>query len=118
MINWKIINTKRADSDLCDIANYIKYNLQSPDTARKIVDAIVDNIESLNDMPDRFPLYGSEPWHHRGLRKIIVGRYIIFYIAVRGTSEVIVITIMHGSRNVDKILQSLDKKLLEYGDNN
>ena len=42
MINWKIINTKRADSDLCDIANYIKYNLQSPDTARKIVDAIVD----------------------------------------------------------------------------
>ena len=31
-------------------------------------------------MPERFPRYGKEPWHSRGLRFVEVDNYIVFYI--------------------------------------
>ena len=79
MSNWIINYTKSAYSELDAIYKYIAQDLNVPNTANKQIKRITSAIDSLEEMPLRNPLYDEEPWKSRGLRKMLVDNYIIFY---------------------------------------
>lgn len=106
-MKFDIIYSDRALNDLRNIHRYIAVELLAPDAAKNVSNKIMDEIEALDEMPNRNPLYEKEPWHSRGLRKLVVGNFVAFYLPMEEQQQVLVITIMYGKRNIAKILNDL-----------
>ena len=97
-MSYRIEYTKLAQTDLDAIYRYIAFSLLEPEVAANIYREIIKSINSLDSMPSRNPLIDSEPWKSRGLRKMIVKNYIVFYTV--GDGSVTVNRIMYGGRDV------------------
>lgn len=106
-MKFKVIYSDRALNDLRNIHRYIAVELLAPEAAKNVSDKIMTEIEALDEMPNRNPLYDKEPWHSRGLRKLIVDNFIAFYLPVEQQNQVLIVTIMYGKRNIAKILDKL-----------
>ena len=106
-MKFNVIYSDRALNDLRNIHRYIAVELLAPDAAKNVSNKIMDEIDALDEMPNRNPLYEKEPWHSRGLRKLIVGNFVAFYLPMEEQKQVLVITIMYGKRNIAKILNDL-----------
>ena len=57
-------------------------------------------------VPEKYRLYGNEPWHSRGLRVMPVDNYLVFYIPDKDTGIVTVIRVMYEGRNVENQLNN------------
>ena len=55
-------------------------------------------------MPERFPRYGKEPWHSRGLRFVAVDNYIVFYLPDVEEQVVTILRVMYSGRNIEEQL--------------
>lgn len=69
---YEIIMTPDAVADLVSLRDYIAGTLSAPETALKYIRTIRHEIGSLSDMPYRIKTVDEEPWHTRGLRRLIV----------------------------------------------
>lgn len=103
-MSWQVLYTKRANEDLQNIYRYIAEELKVPETAQKLTIKILDQIDNLNEMPKRNPLYDKEPWKSRGLRKLIIDNFIAFYLTNESQNQVIILAIMYGGRNIGKLI--------------
>ena len=104
MTKWHVDVSDPAKDDLRGIYQYIAHVLIEPVTARKQTGRIRANIRKLDQMPERFPLYDREPWASRGMRRMDVDNYSVFYIPDGKTSIVTVIRIMYARRDVPSLL--------------
>lgn len=103
---YKVQLTEEAKQDLRGIYEYIAFTLFEPETAKNIKNKIVDGLNSLSEMPGRYPIYQEEPWKSRGLRRINIGNYGGFYLVVENTVQVI--RIVYGGRDISNILKESD----------
>lgn len=104
MSEWKVVLTPEFKQKFKDIYAYIAEILLVPETAKKQVRRILDQVEKLNEMPNKFSLIEKEPWRSRGLRKLMVDNYIVFYYPNEQTKEVVVFHVFYGGRNIDELL--------------
>ncbi|WP_373483809.1 type II toxin-antitoxin system RelE/ParE family toxin [Acetobacterium sp.] len=100
-MSYAIVITEQADADLRSIFRYIADELKSRQNASGQLDRLEQSIMKLDQLPERFRIYGKEPWHSRGLRIMPVDNYSVFYIADPDKAIVTVIRVMYGSRNCD-----------------
>ncbi len=107
-MNFEIIYSDSALTDLRNIYRYIVTELLAPDAAKRISESIMSAAESLEEMPFRNPTYDKEPWKSRGLRKLIVDNFIVFYLPIEHTKQVLIVTIMYGKRNVENVLNEIE----------
>lgn len=56
-------------------------------------------------MPYRCSLYEKEHWHSRGLRKLIIDNYIVFYLPNKKTNEVIILQIFYSGSNIEDLIK-------------
>ena len=103
-MKYEVVYTKRALDDLRNIHRYIEIELLAPDAAWNVSDKIMTEIEKLDEMPERFALYEKSPWKERGLRKMNIGNFLIFYLPMKKQNQVFIVTIMYGKRDIDKVL--------------
>ena len=86
----------RAFRDLEQIGERV--SLDSPATARKLVNDLLKSCQSLNKLPERF----AKVRRFSGLRRRVHGSYLIFYdVSAR---HVDVIHILHGAMDYERIL--------------
>lgn len=104
MNKYKIQFSKDARKDLKDIYVYIKYSLQEPIIAKKLIDKIRKEIYKLEDNPIIYAIIKDEIIKKREIRKIKVNNYIVFYKVEENKSIVEIVRIMYGRRNWTKIL--------------
>jgi len=104
MTVWRVDVSDSAKDDLRGIYQYIAQVLIEPVTARKKTDRIRTAIRKLDQMPKRFPLYDREPWASRGMRRMDVGNYCVFYVPDDQTNIVTIIRIMYARRDVPNLL--------------
>ena len=90
---FNVVTSIQAEEDLRGIFEYITFELLSP-----------ENAESLDEMPERFPRYGKEPWHSRGLRFVAVDNYIVFYLPDVEEQVVTILRVMYSGRNIEEQL--------------
>lgn len=64
--------TKRAESDLDDLAN--------PQAASDFVDKLQDNIEEIRDFPESGSRVDNEFLQVENIRKKLIGNYIMYYL--------------------------------------
>ena len=106
-MNYEVRLTTQAESDLRGIFEYIAFDLQSVQNAAGQLDRLEQGIASLDQMPERFRVYGKEPWSSRNLRIMPVDNYLVFYIPNHEEQIVHVMRVMYGGRDVDRQLNQL-----------
>jgi len=103
---YEVIITDQANVDLRGIYEYITFELLSPDNAAGQLDRLEEHILGPEEFPEKYRLYGNEPWHSRGLRVMPVDNYLVFYIPDKDTGIVTVIRVMYEGRNVENQLNN------------
>ena len=103
-MSFSILYTEQAKRDVRNIYEYIAFSLCEPETAAGMYRRIIDTINSLDNMPERCPLYRDEPWHSRGLREMIVKNYIALYLVDKENRTVTVVRVLYGRRDISKQL--------------
>ena len=103
MKQYRVLITDEALNDMESIYEYIAEELLAPDTAMGQYNRIADAIETLDQMPERIKLMESEPEKTRGLRKLIVDNYAVFFIIVGDT--VIVTNVLYGASDIENRLR-------------
>ena len=97
MKSYTIEYSKEAKQDLIDIKKYIKYNLQEPSTAQKLITKIRNQINSLKSNPEIYAIIDDDIIKKLEIRKLIVDNYIVFYRMKNNDLEIV--RIMYGRRN-------------------
>lgn len=106
-MSYEVRLTAQAENDLRGIFEYIAFDLQSVQNAAGQLDRLEQSIASLDQMPERFRVYGKEPWYSRNLRIMPVDNYLVFYIPNHEERTVQVMRVMYGGRDVDRQLDQL-----------
>lgn len=106
MKRWNINVTPEFRYDIHKIFAYISGELLEPERAKNVIDCILKAVRPLSEFPLCYPLYEKEPWHGRGLRKMSVGNYIVFYLTNEASITVIVLHVFYAGRNIEKCLEA------------
>ncbi len=109
MSEWNLTVTPEASEDLRNIHSYIANELLEPVIEKRLVDKILKSVGELSSFPLIYPLYDKEPWSERGLRKMLVGNYLVFYLANEEAKSVIVLHIFYSGRDIEKCLNDTEK---------
>ena len=100
-MTYQIKITDQANQDLRGIFEYIAYEFQELQTAIGQLDRLEKEINSLNQMPERYRIYDREPWRSRNLHIMPVDNYLVFYVPDNNTQTVSVVRIFYGRRDID-----------------
>ncbi|MBR4910446.1 MAG: type II toxin-antitoxin system RelE/ParE family toxin [Clostridia bacterium] len=103
-MSYDVFYTAKARDDLEEIYEYIAFSLQEPVTAGKMYQNIIAAVHTLKTFPLRNALYENEPWRSRGLRKLPVKNFLVFYTVNEEKNAVRIIRIMYGARDLEKHL--------------
>lgn len=109
MSEWNVKLSPEFKQEVRDIYSYIANTLLVPETALKQIDRILKAVESLDEMPQRNPLYEREPWKTRGLRKLVVDNFVVFYLINEKQKDVVIFHVFYGGRNITELLEELNK---------
>lgn len=99
METYNILITRPAEEDLYRINSYISKELLEPEIAKSMISKIAKEINFLDHMPFRNALAADERLAYKGIRKVIVDNYIIFYIVTEENKTVTIIRILYSRRN-------------------
>lgn len=99
MNKYKIQFSKDARKDLIEIYSYIKYNLQEPEIANKLIKRIREEVYKLKDNPTIYAIIDDEIIKKLEIRKIRVNNYIVFYKVEENNNIVQIVRIMYAKRN-------------------
>ena len=97
MIKYNIVYSKESKQDLIGIKQYIKYNLQEPDIAQKLISKMREEIDNLKYNPEIYSIINDDLIKRLEIRKMIVNNYIVFYRVKKDNIEIV--RIMYGRRN-------------------
>lgn len=102
--------TTFAKEQVLQIGEYIRDKLLAPDAAMRTVNYLESEISKLDNMPERIVLVDYEPWHSRGVRKYVIGKYITYFIIV-SENIVRVMSVSIGKRDQKKQLEQMEEAL-------
>ena len=97
MNKYNIEYSKESKQDLIGIKQYIKYNLQEPETAQRLISKIRTEINNLKNNPEIYAIIDDELIKKLEIRKLIVDNYIVFYRIKKDNIEIV--RVMYGRRN-------------------
>ena len=89
-----------AENDIRLLRRYIADELENPSSAFRHAYAIYDAIETLDEMPGRFPLRRTEPWKSRNIHSMPVNNYNIFYMIGDTPPTVTILRVLYNRRDV------------------
>ena len=104
MGSYNIHIPPRAEKDMRGIAAHITNELGQPDTARKIITALKEGISSLREMPERYAKVADKRLAKKGIRRLIVGNYLVFFTIDEPRRAVRIIGVLYGRRDWKNIL--------------
>ena len=96
--------TEEALEDMEQIYHYISHVLLAPENAMGQYNRIADEILKLDTFPERFRIMDSEPEHSKGIRKMPVDHYFVFYV-IRG-QRVIVTNVLYSASDIENRLRN------------
>ncbi len=97
MKKYNIEYSMESKQDLIDIKRYMKYNLQEPNTAQKLIAKIKKEIDSLKDNPEMYSIIDDDIIKSFKIRKLVIDNYIVFYRI--NDENIQIVRVMYGRRN-------------------
>lgn len=102
--------TSQAEEQTQEIIYYITHELKAPDAAFHLLDILEDSIASLSHYPQRVALIDEEPWHTKGIRRLPVKNFLIYFWIDDTNMTVHVTAIIYGKRDQLRQLSQMDMK--------
>jgi toxin ParE1/3/4 len=91
-MGFKVLIAESAIADLREIVEFVAED--NPDAAIRLGEKIVSHALSLAAMPQRFPFHDKQ----RGIRKMPLPPFLIFYTCDEAASVVNILHFWHGAR--------------------
>ena len=107
MTQYRIIVTPDASDDLYELRSYIADVLCAPDTALSYIRAVRKEIAALSEMPARYRPVDDEPWHSRGIRKLLVKNSFAYYRIDEAARIVYILNIIYAARDQLRALSAM-----------
>lgn len=107
MSEWGYQLTGKARADLDDIIRYIAVELSNPRAASDFVEKLQATIEEACSFPESGSLVVNEYLPAAGVRKKLVGSYILFYLPEPAEKLILVLRLVYGRRSMDEILRQI-----------
>lgn len=82
-----------------ETVSYISKVLLVPETAAAWSDYLEKQIAGLSSMPARFPTVENEPWRTKGIRRMSVKNFVVYYYIDENNKEVWVTAVVYSKRN-------------------
>jgi toxin ParE1/3/4 len=89
---YTVVFSKNADKDIINIVKHVA--AENPQAAKKLGSNLLDLALSLDSMPYR----GSKVKKRRGVLKLILGNYLIYYRVNENKRTVEILSFKHGAR--------------------
>ena len=88
--------TSQAEEQIQEIVYYISHELKAPDAALQLLDALEDAFSSLTHFPQRVVLVEDEPWHAKGIHRLPVKNFLIYFWIDEDNMRVQITAIIYG----------------------
>lgn len=105
---YKVKITKQAQEQMLEIFDYISYELFAPEAADILLNKMEKSIMSLSEFPERYQLIDEEKWSIKGVRKIVVNNFIVYYLVDKRKKIVQVTAVIYEKRNQIEQLKKMD----------
>ena len=99
MATYKTCLSQRAAQDLLNIVIYITNELKAPEVALNLSKKIDEAIGSLETMPERIGFVKDERLATKGIRKLMIERYFIFFTINDPEKTVNIVTVQYARRD-------------------
>lgn len=100
MMQYIVEITDEALADMEQLYNHIAFVLLAPENAVGQYNRIADEILKLDVFPERFRIMDSEPEHSKGIRRMVVDNYSVFYVVKE--DRVIVTDVLYSASDIEK----------------
>ena len=104
---YRYLFTETAEADIDSIFAYISINLSNPDAARNFAGKLEESFDELCRKPASGRLVENEYLKRDDVRRILVGNYIAYYLTDDMRQEIIVLRVVYGKMDQDKILKDI-----------
>ena len=101
---FELLFTQKASDDLNQIYSYIAKTLFAEHAAEKLIQEIECSILRLKDHPLSCSVVTIEPLKRKNYRKLIVDKYLVFYIVDEKERQVVIMRILYGAVDYQNIL--------------
>jgi len=106
--SYDIIVTPDAEADLFEIRDYIARTLLVPDVALNYIRTLQEEMQKLTYMASSIAPVEPEPWHSKGVRKIIVKNFYVYYRLDVPSGKVYILNVIYAKRDQLKVLNRIN----------
>lgn len=103
MKQYTVEITDEALADMEQLYNHIAFVLLAPENAMGQYNRIADGILKLDVFPERIRIMDSEPEHSKGIRRMPIDNYSVFYIIK--DDRVIVTDVLYSASDIEERLK-------------
>lgn len=108
-MNYSVMMTNNAMEQTQEIVAYIAETLMVPEIAQQWKERLKAEIKKLSFMPGRIPLTEEEPWRSKGVHKLVVQNFLVYFWIDENAKTVWVTGIIYNRR--DRLASLLDMPL-------
>ena len=106
-MDYSVKLTPHAIVQIQETIAYISKVLLVPETAVAWADYLQKEIAMLDSMPARYPLIEEEPWRTKGIRKMPVRNFIVYYLIDESQKTVWITAVVYGRRDQLNALKNM-----------
>ncbi len=110
-MKYNVKITKYATEQLKSTVIYISKILLSPDTAKRWLKRLKEEISKLSVLPNRFTLVDEEPWHSQGIHKMFIHNFIVYFWIDEAKNDVWVIAVIYGRSDQLSALKNIPEQM-------
>lgn len=100
--------TSQAENQIQEIIHYITYELKAHEAALHLLDVLEDSFTSLTHFPQRVALIDEEPWHTRGIHRLPVKNFLVYFWIDEANIKVQIIAVIYEKRDQLRQLSQMD----------
>ena len=98
-MQYQVKMTMYATEQVRETVSYISHELLSPETAVGWANYLQKEIAGLDTFPARYPCIEEEPWRTKGIRKLSVKNFLIYYWIDEENSTVWITSVIYAKRD-------------------
>lgn len=108
MRTYEVRITRQARNHLREIKSYIADELLVPKAANNTISRLKKEIKSLSQMPERIKLTDEEPWRNKGIHRMRVNNYYMYFWIDEENGRVQVTSVIYVARDQSKQLEFME----------
>lgn len=97
--NYKIVFTNDSIAEMDSIYNYISRKLYAPNSAKKLMEKVEEEVQSLKRMPERYEVIKKLPEINIEYRRIVVKNFVVIYTISEEEKTIYIAHMFYGRSN-------------------